>query len=173
MLYIPSFRWSHVYKLTFNAHVLALARIHSFEILQHAELTSGPSNQAIQQSYMSPSEAPWPENDKLQMNGRETHHVEPDKEKKTVEPNEQSTATSSTVNDLDNTEFPREDGSDTKEGAVHELQEPVKRSSGIEFFLIILALVLAIFLFSWDQVSSTAPSISQTSFSRIFRTSAS
>lgn len=117
---------------------------------------------------MSSTIAPWLGNDKVEMNGSETHHVESGKEKQTIEPGEQSTATSSTVNGLDTTEPPsRDDGSGTKEGPIHEPQEPIHQTSGIEFFLITLSLILSIFLFSLDTVSPTVPSPIQTSCSRI------
>lgn len=104
---------------------------------------------------------PLPEDGKLEAIGETIHHVEPEKEKQTVESDEPSTVASSTVNDVEKLEFPADDGPATKENAVDEPQEPIGYPSGVEVLFIMLALVLSITLISLDQVSSTAPSFSQ------------
>jgi len=104
---------------------------------------------------------PLPEDGKLEAIGETMHRVEPEKEKQTVESNEPSTVASSTVNGVEKSEFPEDDGPATEEQAVDELQEPVEYPNGVEVLFIMLALVLSITLISLDQVSSTTPSFSQ------------
>ena len=110
---------------------------------------------------MSPSTLPPPlpedgnGNGNLEAIGEKTHQVEPEKEKQTVESNEPSIVASSTVNGVD-------DGPATEEKAVDEPPKPVMEyPKGIEALFIMVALVLSITLISLDQVSSTAPSFSQ------------
>ena len=94
-------------------------------------------------------------NGNLEAIGEKTYQVEPEKEKQTVEPNEPFTVASSTVNGVD-------DGPATEEKAVDEPPKPVMEyPKGIEALSIMVALVLSITLISLDQVSSTAPSFSQ------------
>lgn len=112
---------------------------------------------------MSPSTPPphLREDGKLEAIGETTYQVEPEKEKQTVESNEPSIVASSTANGVEKPEIPEDDGPATKEKGVNESQKPVEYPKGVEMFFIMLALVLSITLCSLDQVSSTAPSFSQ------------
>ena len=112
---------------------------------------------------MSPptSPPPLPEDGKLEAIREKTHQVEHEKEKQSVEPNESSTVASSTVNGGEKPAIPEDDGPATEEKAVDEPQEPVTYPKGVEAFVIMFALVFSIGLMSMDQVSSTAPSFSQ------------
>lgn len=101
---------------------------------------------------------PLPENGKLDTIGVEAHQVELENEKQTVESNEPSTVASSTVDGVENAEFPENNNPANKGKAV---DEPVEYPKGVEVFFIMLALVLSITLCSLDQVSSTAPISSQ------------
>jgi hypothetical protein len=102
-----------------------------------------------------------PEDGKLEAIREKTYQVEPEKEKQTVESNEPSIVASSTANGVEKPEIPEADGPATKEKGVDEPQKPVEYPKGVEMFFIMLALVLSITLCSLDQVSSTAPSFSQ------------
>lgn len=112
---------------------------------------------------MSPSTPPPPllEDGKLEAIGEKPNQVETENERHTVESDEMFTTASSTVNGVEKPEFPEDDSSATKEKAVDEPQEPVAYPKGVEVLFIMLALVLSIALISLDQVSSTAPSFSQ------------
>lgn len=112
---------------------------------------------------MSPSTPPphLAEDGKLEAIGEKTYQVEPEKEKQTVESNEPSIVASSTTNGVEKPEIPEDDGPAIEEKGVDEPQKPVEYPKGVEMFFIMLALVLSITLCSLDQVSSTAPSFSQ------------
>lgn len=99
--------------------------------------------------------------DKLEATGGKKYQVDPEKENHTFESNEPSIEASSTANDVEKPEIPEVDVPATKEKAMDEPQKPVEYPKGVEMFCIMLALVLSITLCSLDQVSSTAPSFSQ------------
>ena len=96
---------------------------------------------------MSPSTPPLAEHGTLDSVGEESKHVDSSEQ--------------STVDGVEKSGFPEDDATATNEKAVDEPQEPAEHPGGIELAFIMLALVLAIFLFSLDQVSSTAPISSQ------------
>jgi hypothetical protein len=81
-----------------------------------------------------------------------------------VESNEQSTKASSTINGVEKSEFPEDDGTVTEEKAVDEPQGSDDHPGGLELLAVMVALVLSIFLFSLDQVSSVAPNFCRVVF---------
>jgi hypothetical protein len=94
---------------------------------------------------------PFPEDNRLEM-------VESEKAQQTLESKEPSLAASSSAEGVEEPEITESDGPAT---------EVVEYPKGFEMFFIMLALVLSITLCSLDQVSSTAPSLSQSCLSAI------
>jgi thiol:disulfide interchange protein len=110
-----------------------------------------------------PPTTPLPEADKPKATREATRYLEPEKQKQNVAFNDQSTGAPSTVEvETEKKDVIVEDsGTATDEEAAvapSALQDSGDHTTGVKLVFILIALVLSIFLFSLDQVSSTARS---------------
>jgi hypothetical protein len=158
VLILATFPTSHLWS-SFGAH--ANTTRHRGRAPQADRVSSQAEGIEAYDNHMSPSTTSLPEAGEIHATREAIYYLEPEEDKQIVEFNDQTTGPSSTIDgETEKQLLPEDSGPTTKEEAVvvaSAPQDSEDHATGVKLLFIVIALVLSIFLFSLDQVSSTAP----------------